>query len=269
MKDVKILLIAILIVALCATLFYACNQRKQNARAIATAKEKDSVLSAIVHPERIYKDSTGAMHIVIANRKAEQRDLSAMQRLTPFIDSVAKALDIKPKQVESVMVIPTETQAKEVAFLQKKIDSLQRVTYYYKDKYLQLSIKSGNPTDTTDKGSFDFKYDADLTISQYWKRKKFLGIRLGSKQSYTDISSNDPRTTIRGLKKYTVLQKQPSFGLRIQAIQNYSFISNSANTGIRATFDLKHLSFTGGYYYNWDLRQWRPSISLGYDLIRF
>lgn len=264
MSHIKDTIIGILVLAVLITWYVACNEHLQIAQ--QHSAETNNTVSAIVQPTKEYKDDSGRMHFAAKNPQPAKE---VIQKLAPFVDSVAKALDIKAKQVEDVTAITTETQADQVAFLQKKVDSLQRVTYYYKDKYLQLAVKAGNPTDTLDKGSFDFKYNADLTIAQYWKRRKFLGIGLGAKQSYIDISSNDPRTTIMGLKKYTVAQKHPDWGLRIQAIQNYSFISNSANTGIRAQFDLKHLSFTGGYYYNWDLNAWRPSISIGYDLIRF
>lgn len=251
-----------------AASLYACNEHKKRLLAEKTTRNiVASTQPALIQKTiKEYRDSANRNHTVIENVPTVKETLD---KLMPFVDSVSKALDVKPKQVESVIVVPTETQAKQVAFMQKKVDSLQRLTYYYKDKYLQLAIRSGNPADTTDKGDFDFKYNAELAISQYWKRRKFLGIGLGAKQSYIDISSDDPRTTIMGVKKYTVKQKQPSFGLRVQAIQNYSFISNSASTGLRASFDLRHLSFTGGYYYNWQLRQWRPSVSVGYDIIRF
>lgn len=265
MYSFKNILIGVMAIALCIVYYVACNEHLQLAQQHSAATN-NTTASIVLQPERTYKDDSGHIHTVAKNPTLTKE---AVKNLIPFMDSVAEALDIKPKQIESITVVPTEMQAKEVAFLQKKIDSLKRQTYYYKDKYLQLAVRTGNDADTLDKGAFDFKYDADLTITQYAKRKKFLGLGLGAKQSYIDISSTDPRTTIMGVKKYTVMQKHPDWGLRIQAIQNYSFISNSANTGIRATFDLKHLSFTGGYYYNWNINQWRPSLSVGYDIIRF
>lgn len=264
MSDVRDTIIAILILTLCIMWYAACKHSRSDKR--HDAEMNNTAISTAIQPAKVYKDDSGHIHY---EYKPEQPSKEVVQKLVPFVDSVAKALDIKAKQVEDIVTISTETKDSQVAFLQKRIDSLKRVSYYYKDKYLQLMIKAGNPTDTLDKGSFDFKYDADLSINQYWKRKKFLGLPLGAKETYIDVSSNDPRTTVMGMKKYTVKQKQPEWGLRIQAIQNYSFISNSANTGIRATFDLRHMSFTGGYYYNWNLNQWRPSVSVGYDLIRF
>lgn len=265
MSQVKDTIIMILVAAVLMVWYIACNQHMQIEQQHSAENNKTGSPPQL-QQYKTYKDSAGHIHLVV---KDQQPTKEEVQKLMPFVDSVSKALDIKAKQVESVTTIETETQAKAIAFMQKTIDSLKRVTYYYKDKYLQLAIRTGNPSDTADKGDFDFKYNAELTISQYSKRRKFLGIGIGAKQSYIDISSTDPRTTVMGVKKYTAIQKQPSFGLRIQAIQNYSFISNSANTGIRATFDLKHMSFTGGYYYNWDSRIWRPSLSMGYDLIRF
>lgn len=267
MSRIKNIVILILLAALAIASFIACHEH--NKRISAAAKKQlitAPETAALVKPERTYKDERGRTHIVIKNVTPVGQ---TVQNLMPFVDSVAKALDVKVKQVQSVIVVPSETQAKEIAFLRKKVDSLSRLTYYYQDKYLQLAFRAGNPADSSDKGSFDFKYNADLTISQYWKRKKVLGLPLGAKKSYTDISSNDPRTTIMGVKTYTVEQKQPGWGLRIQATQNYSFISNTFNSGVGARFDLKHLSLYGAYYYNWTLHEWRPVMSMSYDIVRF
>ncbi len=270
--SIKNLLIAVLTVALCTTLLYACEQNKQ-LKTVTKENAHTASIAGVVQPARVYKDSAGATHIVLKTgdhtySSYSQAEHSA-EKLVPFIDSVAQALSIKPKQLESILVVPQQTEAAKIAFLQRKVDSLSQLSYYFKDKYLELAVKGGNPLDSSDKGTFDFKYNADLSIMQYWKRRKVLGIGIGARQSYTDISSKDPRTSIMGVRKYTVAQRQPGWGLRIQATQNYSFISNTANTGIGARFDLKHMSIYGAYYYNWKMGEWRPVVSASYDLLRF
>lgn len=213
-----------------------------------------------------YKDSSGSQHVVVSTKINSIIDKEATQKAS----EIAKSLDIKPNQLENGIIVDTRVLQDSISFLNRKLDSSNRVTYYYKDKYLSLAVRtSNNPTDTLDKGNFDFSYDASLNITQYWKRNKFLGIPIGSKNSFTDISSNDPRTTIMGVKKYTVVQREPEFGLRIQALGAYNINTKAFSTGPSLRFDFFKSSLRGSYLYNFQTKQWNPSISLEKDIIRF
>lgn len=214
-----------------------------------------------------YIDTSGRNHVVI-NSSENVLPANWYKNGTAIsgglIDTVAKALDIAKKQLQEVTQIATTTQAQKLK-AERMIDSLKRLTYYYKDKYLQLAYRPAASGDSTDQGQFDFKYNDSLNVIQYWKRKTFLS----AKKSYIDIYSNDPRTTINGVKRLVVQQNEPAFGLRVQAVSNYSFSRKLLNVGPGVQFDFKRFSLVGTYYYDFDANSWRPTIGARYDLVRF
>jgi hypothetical protein len=268
----KTLTYALIFVLLAAMYFVGFFVAKHKYSVINTALLPSSAPERMgLKPIGVYKDTQGAMHYVYPSDKNKftKNELKESPVILPYLDSVAKALDIKTKQIESTTNINTHTEADSIPFLKKQIDSLKRLVFYYSDKQLKLTVRPGSTTDTLDKGSFDFAYDADLKINQYFKRKKFLGLNIGSKQHYTDISSNDPRTTIGGLSTLSVKQNMPSVGFRFQAVTSYSFLTQSLSPGVGFRFDLSRFSLNGIYYYNTKEEQWRPVLSLRYDIIQF
>lgn len=221
---------------------------------------------------KTYQDSAGKNHVVFVTvpEMTKAQALKQTSSLVPYIDSVAMALNIKNKQLESSSTITSTVSADSIKFLKVQVDSLKRLVYYYSDKYLKLTVRTGSSKDTTlDSANFDFAYNADLKIYQYWKRKQVLGMNIGSKQHFTDISSTDPRTTIDGLKTFTVKQNLPSVGFRFQAVANYSILNKTISPGIGFRFDYDRLSLNGTYNYNPTLNQWRPVIGIRYDIIQF
>ncbi|WP_207426008.1 hypothetical protein [Pedobacter sp. SYSU D00535] len=185
-----------------------------------------------------------------------------------ILDTTAMAIGILKKQIENLLVVNSTLKADNLRAIQR-LDERQNPVYSYQDKYLNLNYTPGDPTDTADKGSFDFQYNADLTITQYWKRNKVLGLPLGSKNSYIDIYSNDPRTIVNGVKKLTVQQEQPLLGLRVQGVTSYDFTSGTLRPGAEIQFDAGRASFTGAYLYDPITDKWRPTVTGRYDLIRF
>ena len=204
-------------------------------------------------------------HVIVEadiNKITRDETSEVAAKIKPIIEKLAENLSVAPKQIESSTTISTSTSAKELE-LQKKVDSLENITYNYKDKYLDVTFIPN--IDTNKNPTFNFAYDADLNVTQYWKKKWFLG----AKNSYTDISSNDPRTTIRGVKTFTVIQKQPSLGLRIQAVGGYNLNSSNFFGGPSIRFDVKDLSVRGLYSYNTLTKTWSPTVALEYNLIKF
>jgi hypothetical protein len=270
MKTFTYILLALLLIGMFLTgYFVAKNKFKLHAAVLP--QNMPSVTN--VNPVNVYKDSNGVTHNVYsaaANTYTKKEALKQSSLLIPLIDSVAKALNVKSKQVETATTITTNTTADSIPFYKKQVDSLRNLVLYYSDKYLKLVVRvNSDVTDTLDKGSFDFSYDADLKIYQYWKRKQVWGLNIGSKQHFTDISSNDPRTTIGGLKTLTIKQNLPQIGLRIQAVTNYSFSTHSFSPGLGFRFDADRFSLNGIYYYSTDVSEWRPVLSLRYDIIQF
>ena len=100
---------------------------------------------------------------------------------------------------------------------------------------------------------------------QYWKKKWLFGSRV----SYIDIFSSDPNTTINSAKRLVVRQNEPVFGLRVQAVSNYSFSRGMLNIGPGIQFDINRFSLVGSYYYDISAQHFRPTLGARWDLIRF
>lgn len=89
--------------------------------------------------------------------------------------------------------------------------------YRYRDPWLSLDYDADN-------NRVNLQYDASLHIVKYHKRKSLLG----SKESFIDIFSDDPRVTINSVKRFTVAeQRQKRLGLGIHAGYSYSPLINS------------------------------------------
>lgn len=181
---------------------------------------------------------------------------------TGLLDTVAMALKIKTKQVEELTRINSTLNVKN-ARAYYSIDSLKRRTIQYRDKYVSIAYTP----DTTDTiaGTFDFKYAADIKIAQYYKRNWFLG----AKKSYIDVWSQDNRVTINGVDRFQVQQKEPAFGLRVQASSTFHPKNGIYGFGGGARIDLGRFSVNPNYIYYPRSNSWAPNIQVNYDLIRF
>lgn len=261
-----------LIIAAIAAIYYAVkyyNCKAKTPAVITKVVHLDSSFEAPVISA--YRDSNRVEHVVVStkiNSIIEKEATQKASELKPIVDNIAKSLDIKSNQLEGGMQINTRILQDSIKFLRKQLDNANRTTYYYKDKYLSLAVRTSDNSDTLDNGSFDFSYDASLNITQYWKRNKFIGLPLGAKHSFTDISSNDPRVTISGVRKYTVVQKEPEFGIRLQALGAYDMNMKSLSTGPSIRFDFLKSSLRGSYLYSFKTREWSPVISLEKDIFR-
>lgn len=256
--------LGVLLLAAIAFGFYERTKReKAESQSVTNQKTVSQAATIIDH----YIDSSKRNHVVISSdsNKLEQDWYKNGTAISGgLVDTVATALNIAKKQLQEVTQIASTTRAEKLQAL-KTIDSLKRITYYYKDKYLQLAYRPSKSGDTTDNGEFDFKYNDSLNVVQYWKKSWFLG----AKKSFIDIYSNDPRTTVNGVKRLVVQQNQPNFGLRIQAVSSYSFSRKTLNLGPGIQFDFKRFSLVGSYYYDFDRSTWRPSVGARYDIVRF
>lgn len=263
----NIALIGLLLIAIVFGVIQTYKLKKSESMAAMAAIKTQKTVSQAATIINRYIDTSGRNHVVISadsNRLTTNWYKDGTAISGGLVDTVARALNIAKKQLQEITQIANTTQADKLKAL-KKYDSLQRITYFYKDKYLQLAYRPALPGDTIDNGQFDFKYNDSLNVVQYWKKKWFMG----AKKSYIDIFSNDPRTTINGVKRLVVQQEEPSFGLRIQAVGVYGFDAKKINVGPGVQFDFKRFSLTGTYYYDTDFSRWRPTVGARYDIIRF
>ncbi len=211
-------------------------------------------------------DKNGLKHVTIAAARniVPYDDVNKVAISKGIMDTTSLALGIQKKQIENLLQINSTLLAENLK-AKEIIAKNGEKSYLYKDRFVNLKYTPSIGQDTTDKGKFDFSYNADLTITQYWKRAWLLA----SKKSYIDIYSNDSRTTINGVKQLTIQQKEPSFGLRGQATINVNPETGSYGFGPAVRIDIGRLSIQGNYTYYPESTRWRPSINANYDLIRF
>ena len=268
-ESIKSIVIGILFIS---TIYFAFKCYSNKGNSIPEMSKNITLDSAFgVTPLKEYRDKDSIQHVVIderTNKMIENEAALKAKELQPAINAIAQNLGIQSKQVESSTTISTEISQDSIDALNHTIDSLtHKEVYDYRDKNLTLTFNR----DSFAKGQFGFSYDADLNINQYWQRNKVLGLRLGSKVSYTDISSNDPRVTIKGIKKFIVKQKEPSYGGRIQLRSAYNDITKTFSFGPAARVDIDPIkgSFAGSYLYNTQTKTWGLSLTFDKDLIRF
>lgn len=211
-------------------------------------------------------DKNGLQHVTIEAAKniIPYNEVNKVAISKGIMDTTALAIGIQKKQIESLLQVNATLKAENLKATQI-IAANGAKAYVYKDKFVNLKYTPPISIDSLDAGKFDFTYNADLNITQYWKREWFLA----SKKSYIDIYSNDKRTTINGVKQLTIKQKEPAFGLRIQAAANYNPQTGSMGVGPAARVDLGRLSIQGNYTWYPESDRWRPSINANVDLIRF
>ena len=131
-----------------------------------------------------------------------------------FVDSLIGVTDIQKKEIVSLTQINQTISGKNLKAV-AVLDSFKNKTYSYNDKNLYVSFTPDQ--DSNKVGLFNYKYNQNLNVIQY-NRKKWL---LGAEKSYIDISSNDTNSTINGVKKLTVLRKDKSFGAKFTAKSVY------------------------------------------------
>lgn len=74
---------------------------------------------------------------------------------------------------------------------------------------------------------------------------------------------------INGADFVEVEQKQPTFGLRLQARTSYNFESGTFGYGPAIRFDAGRFSLQGRYDKYLNDPKWKPSVNASFDLLRF
>jgi hypothetical protein len=254
-----------IVFAVCAGLFLTFKA--------LTLKPKVVEIKSILNPItgettklNTYEDNEGVQHTTFKLDESNTvtiKDLKDPNRPRIYADTVAKALNIALSRIISLERIIISYRADSLqgikAANQKKVS--------YKDKYATISYTPAE--DTSKAGFFDFKYDSQLTLASYNKREKILGLSIGKKINYTDISSEDTRATVNGFKSLQIKKPVPFFGLRGQGIANYDIGTQAVGTGAGIIIDLGKLSLQGSYMYYPMENEIRPNVRASWDFVRF
>lgn len=263
----KNLIIAVsVIVAITALIFSLRLLSKINEK----EKEKTEVKKAIqVEAEIISRkvDKQGIEHVTIEAAK-NVLPVTMVKSSTAvgagILDTTALAIGILKNQVKDLLVINSTLKAENLK-AREEIRNGQRYLSY-SDKTLGMSYRPPLTSDTSDNGTLNLDYyNSKISVTQYWKRKWFLG----TKKGYIDISTDDVRNTINGVKQLTVVQETPRFGVRLQGSVNYIPTTGKYGFGPAMRVDIGRFSVQGNYNWLPDQQKWMSSINANYDLIRF
>ncbi|OOQ57135.1 hypothetical protein [Mucilaginibacter pedocola] len=268
MSKLTNVIIAALFLLFAGTTAFAIFEHKQRIksdRIIGSNRKTVNQAATIINH---YLDTNSRQHTVIA---ADENKLPAKWYKNGtaisggLVDTVTKALNIAKKQLIEITRIAGTVRAEKLK-AERKYDSLQRITYFYKDKYLQLSFRPAlKNSDTTDNGEFSFRYNDSINIVKYWKRKWFLG----AKKNYIDIFSNDARTTINGVDRLIVEQHKPDLEISLQMTGNYAPYRHLFYFGPGVQLNFDRFSVIGDYHYDFSARNWQPSVATRFDIVKF
>ena len=265
-----ITVLAIVICLLTGYIAFKYFNQSQNIQVKFDAKQKqDEKVHAMVQQEaKIIArnvDKDGIEHVIsdVTDKIFPKSILKNPDILKDtFVDSIAKKLDIKSKQITDLTVIVSTLKAEKLK-LSKAVDSLKKEYYVYNDQYLKLKF---TPEDTVTKtpAFADVSYNAKLTSTQYTKQRIPL---IGKKRTYLDIFPVDPRMTIDGLQKFSVEQKQSNFGLKLQIRSLYGFDSQKFYFGPCLSFDVGRFNILAYMYYDVKSGTWLKSGGLAYNFL--
>lgn len=194
-------------------------------------------------------------------------DVKDKEQSLGFVDTAALALGLARKEI---LAVRRQLSTTKDSLLKAKvvITALNKKVYSYSDKYVAITYTPSDSTDTANVGTFDFSYNNWVTVTDYTKRNKVIGLPIGKKVSYTAIKSEDPRTVINGYKSLTLQRQEPFFGLRGQATATYLPEINSVGVGGGLRIELGRLSMKGNYLYYPTRQRWMPNFTADYDIIR-
>lgn len=272
MNKLTLIIIGILILLCIGIGIYAVVEKtqKEEAQQKLTIIGKDTIKTS-VEPVKIYTDSMGEKHVVIAGdaNKVAQKNINTIGEGTvKLLDSAALALNLSigdRDKITQLTKIVTETTGENI-LLKRTIDSLNGkvVTLYkYKDKYLDLTVSK---TDTGNNLTADYKFNDDITYVDYLKKKWFLGVN----HSFTDLYSTNPNTTIKGVSRLTIEHPLSTFGLRLKTSGAYNFQNKELSVGPGMELDFGNkIDASFLYLRNLSNNIWIPVIRLDYNLINF
>jgi len=231
--------------------------------AIDNSIRNQVVTEAKIISKRI--DKNGLEHTIIEEtNNILPRNLVASegQYDNSFVDSLISQTDIQKKEITSLMKVNQTITGKN---LQAKavIDSLNRKTFEYTDSNLYLSY---TPTpDSTKAGVFNYRYNQNLNFIQY-TRKKWI---LGADRNYIDISTDEPYSTINGVRKISVLTKPNDFGIKLSS--KLVWLPQSGNIGIGGQIRIryKRVTATGSNLYFPAVQKWVPVVGAEFDLLSY
>lgn len=263
-KNWSLLIGFVLIVGLSIALYISirnCNQVGDANKAQA------AVVNTAAKLVKSFADTLGNYHKQYEAQNPVAANSVSTQKLPGWVDTAGKGLDAGANYKQKLLEATQVTLALKDSLLQAqvKLNSAKQQVFFYKNKYLNLSYTAGRGIDTNDHGTFAYRYNANLTVSKFYKQSWFLG----SKKMIIDVAAEDSNMTVNNLKHYEVQIPDPLFSFRLQALGSYNFSTKSIVPGIGMQMNSGKYSITGGYYYRFGST--KPFFTVGgrFDILKF
>lgn len=199
-----------------------CTTQKQEVISIKTI---DSFYKAPLDSNSIKRwiDKYNNEHAIVLKMVAVNNTKSE------YVDSLAVLLSIANKQIQSISVIKSKNQIDEslrtgidytdVKIKDTVIKAVNKIHFNWSDDWTEVSGVVG----VESKGDSIHITSIDtLTGIDYWKRKKILGLRIGSKVGYVDYSNANPHVKIVGGKKLDLHPPKQNYSIGLSAGLGYN-----------------------------------------------
>ena len=262
-RTTKVLLgITSLAVIICALCIWFAFHKTQSPVTTKKSKAKDLVeAEAAIIKKKV--DKNGLEHTILEetnNVLPKNLMVSGEGHDKAFVDSLIAQTDIQKKEITSLTQINQTISGKNLRAV-ATIDSLNKKRFEFEDSNLYVSYTP----DGDSPGLFDYKYNQKLNIIAF-NRKKWL---LGADRNYLDISSNDIKGTINGVKTLSVLREDKPFNAKLTAKAVFMPVSGDVAFGPQIKVRYKRLTATGSQLYFPSLQKWVPVAGLEYDLLNY
>jgi hypothetical protein len=192
----KIILILLLIIAFGIAVFKVVKAYYDNYSISMQTKSLQQQKIDLTRA-KVWQDKYNQTHIELERTKVDKAILEVQ------VDSLARILKIKPKQVESLTQIKSDINLDKPLTITNVVDTIQPkekgqspiinkyTKFQYKDKWIDIV------GDVNHKNKIKIQGQDTLTKTDYWKKKWFLG----SRHYYSDISNKNPHINITGVKQ--------------------------------------------------------------------
>ncbi|MBK0383522.1 hypothetical protein I5M32_11195 [Pedobacter sp. SD-b] len=244
--------------------------REQNQIITGLQSEKYANQKAVLKEATIINKKINKEGIQTVTIKALSNILPVAEVLkNATFDSIAKANNIKPKQVIGYSSVNFVSKAD---FLQvkKERDSLKRQVLTYKNKWISIVYTPKKDTADTSGGFFNYKYTGELNGLQYWERYKILGLKLGRKSAYINTALIDSNATINSIRTFDIPYQKRKFSVSVQLRSIYNYNQQKFLFGPGLSFDFKeNLNLLAYSYYNPAFSRWEYVFGINKNLITF
>lgn len=260
---IKNAIIAVLFTG-CLFLYFCKSPKVEEAEKVIAKNEAvaEQVKSQVAIIAKKFDDD-GLMHATI---KAKNEIKPEQAAYVGVLDTAAMKLNIQAKKIIELTAVVTKLKAENLKASRTVV--LGRPEYGYEDKFAKIRFRPDTVFDTlgVTGGQFDLNYNSELNLVQYKKRNWFLG----ANKSYIDIWANDPRNTVNGVKRLTVKQESPDYGLRFQAFSDYTLETGVFRTGPAIRIDIGRFSIKAARTYN-PIKLGPPQhvVAGTYDILQF